>query len=254
MTKEELKLPKTALPIEDAIDHWVDADGSVYALDKRKNHKNKLIKKAQSKAWDYKYCGIRYRNKTGEEITITKRVHRLVAEAFIPNPNNYKVIGHKNNIKSDNRVENLYWTTIKENTQKAFDDRLIKNDKGIDDSQSKPVYMFETITNNKLGEYGSCREAAEKTGIPLTTICRQAKYHRPTRKDFYFRYSNDEDCIEPVIGMFDYDSDKLLKTFINASDAAKQTGISNRTISQQVQLNKKPSRKTNSVYFIRIHS
>ena len=120
----ELQLPKTALPIAGAIEHWIDIDGSVYAIDRRNNRKPRLIKKSQSEVNGYKYCGIKYKN--GK--IISKRVHRLVAEAFIPNPNGYRVVGHKNNIKNDNRVENLYWTTTKENTQKAFDDGLAVND------------------------------------------------------------------------------------------------------------------------------
>ena len=81
-------------------------------------------------------------------------IHRLVAQAFLENPNNFPLVGHKNNNKTDNRVENLYWTTYSENTQKAFDDKLIINDKGYEDSQSHPVIVYD-INMNEIDRVGS---------------------------------------------------------------------------------------------------
>ena len=70
----------------------------------------------------------------------TYRIHRLVAENFIENPNNYKVINHKDGNKTNNNVENLEWCTISHNTQHAINTGLLINKPQVFKSVDRCVY------------------------------------------------------------------------------------------------------------------
>ena len=132
----------------------------------------------------YLYCGITY-----PEGQKQRRVHILVAESYLPNPNNYPVVMHLDNNKANPNVNNLQWGTVSQNTKSAFDDGLQKNDKSWEDSQSVHVCVFDM--NKKLIEkYGSISEASRQLHITKTAILNQCNHGVKTkpRCGYYFRY------------------------------------------------------------------
>lgn len=117
-------------------------------------------------------------------------VHRLVAMAFIPNPDNLPQVNHINEIKTDNRVENLEWCTAKYNTN--YGDCIKKRSekqKGISRYwQNKPILCFKN--DILIKEYDSITEAANDIGCRLNQISEHL--NRPLRhktvRGYTFKY------------------------------------------------------------------
>ena len=130
--------------IEGFKDYQISNIGNIKTLSKLiKNtygfslRKEKIIKKNVSKLG---YCKFAF-SKEGKRHTFL--LHRLVAQAFIPNPENKPCVNHINGIKTDNRVENLEWNTYSENMKHAFKLGLNKYKDG----------NGENGKNSKLKEY-----------------------------------------------------------------------------------------------------
>ena len=98
-------------------------------------------------------------------------IHRLVAEAFIPNPINFPVVNHKDETRTNNYFENLEWCTQAYNL--AYGTRLQR----VAEKHSIPVVQFDK-NGNFVAEYKSIIEAARRTGIATTHICNCCQ-HKP---------------------------------------------------------------------------
>ena len=97
-------------------------------------------------------------------ILTTFKVHRLVAQAFIPNPNNYPQINHIDGNKKNNRVENLEWCTNSMNQIHAYSNNLNQGARG------KGITVGVTFPNGDYKEYASLKFAGKDLGIHARTV------------------------------------------------------------------------------------
>lgn len=136
------------------------------------------------------YMTVHLRNKGVERRAM---VHRLVAEAFIPNPDELRDVNHKNGNKSDNRVENLEWVSHSDNMAHSFRE-LGKNVRHI---------VQLDLDNNFIERWNSIIEASEATGICRTDIGECCRGNRKHTKGYKWKY--EEDYEEPK-GYWYYDT------------------------------------------------
>jgi hypothetical protein len=119
----------------------------------------------------------------------SKNVHRLVALAFVPNPDKKAQVNHINALKEDNCVNNIEWSTPSENIRHAINKGLMNNQrKRTKDSQSIPVI------NTKTGViYESIKTASKANSISksyLSQILRNNHLNRTCLK-YYTQINND---------------------------------------------------------------
>ena len=109
--------------------------------------------------------------------TIHQMVHRLVSMAFIPNPNNYPIINHKNEVRSDNRVENLEWCSYYYNNH--YGSLIDKN------RRHKVICISK---NGEQRKYNGINEAAKDLNLSAGNISMCCVGKRKTTGGYQWRY------------------------------------------------------------------
>ena len=108
-------------------------------------------------------------------------IHRLVADAFIDNPNNLKTVNHKNLNKQDNRVENLEWCSYSDNNEHARNNLCFKSGKKIK-IEAKNIDTNKTEIITDLLQW--CKQYKHDRACVYKVLAGKYKHHHR----FSFRY------------------------------------------------------------------
>lgn len=154
--------------IKDFPGYWIYDDGRVWS-----EKTNKFLSPSTNPR-GYLHLGLTNKNKQ----RITKDIHRLVAEAFIPNPNNLPQVNHKDENKQNNNINNLEWCSNKYNIN--YGTRTEKQKLSYPKKQKCAAYDKE---GNLINIYESIREATRQ--LECKTSSHISECLNGTRKTAY---------------------------------------------------------------------
>lgn len=166
--------------------YMISSYGRVKSLNYRRTGREKIMKSSVDKNGYLFVC--LWKNRKVKWYL----VHRLVAEAFISNPNNYPQVNHKNEIKDDNRAENLEWCDNYYNSHYGTRNKRI-GEKHINGILAKPVLQIDIKTGEIIKEFPSTNEVKRQLGINQSHISKCCNGKRNTCGGFKWAFKK-VDC------------------------------------------------------------
>ena len=143
----------------------VDMFGEVYGIAKDNANGRRILKRKATKS---KQNGYMYITLKDNGRVKNARVHRIVAEAFIPNPNNYTDVNHIDGNKENNCVWNLEWCTKSQNSKHAVENGLLKpptnNVNGVYINGKNKYVVIQNIKSGETVLFTNLRKACEYIG------------------------------------------------------------------------------------------
>lgn len=143
------------------------------------------------------YKTFELRNTKGQIKTV---IHRLVAQEFISNPDNYNVVNHEDGVKHNNKFDNLKWCTRSENTQHAYDNDLI--------SGKRKIYQLD-INNNIIKEWNTIKDAYQQVKLSRTAINNVLSGKNKTAGGYYWCYKEKYDTNKKKNTKYDTNKRKI---------------------------------------------
>jgi hypothetical protein len=127
---------------------------------------------------------------------ISTSLHRIIAKAFIPNPENKHQVNHINGIRKDNRIENLEWTTVSENVLHSYRKLGKKsNTLGKLNRCGKKVAYYDLLGNLK-GTFLSTMDAERNLKVKNTNISAVCLGKKNKTNGYIFKYYNEKPLIK----------------------------------------------------------
>lgn len=199
-------------------DILVDGENTGYKISDSGVVVNKFGKELKQQIQNgYCHCTLNYNGKTKR-----MRVHRIVAETFIPNINNKPYVNHIDGNRTNNSVGNLEWCTPEENAKHAVSAGLRMQ------GRNRPVIQYN-INGKKMMCFQSIIDASEQTGTSQSKITMCCQRKRKSSNGYQWRYADDRQDIEKIevkwssgnkVAQYDKDFN-LIATYKSYSEAAR---------------------------------